>query len=47
MNNQDFNEKDWLLFKSKIADWQEAYMDRLNREYVEILNSNMRASERF
>ena len=24
-----FSEKDWKLFRSKIAGWQEAYMDKL------------------
>ncbi len=23
-----FSEKDWKLFRSKIAGWQEAYMDK-------------------
>lgn len=29
-----FSEKDWKLFRSKIADWQEAYMEKLNKEYI-------------
>lgn len=24
-----FSEKDWKIFRSKIADWQETYMDKL------------------
>ena len=32
-----FSEKDWKLFRSKIVDWQEAYMEKLNQEYVTIL----------
>ena len=32
------NEKDWKLFRSRIGLWQEAYMDRLNREYIELLS---------
>ena len=31
-----FSEKDWKIFRSKIAGWQEAYMDKLNKEYVEM-----------
>ena len=27
-----FSEKDWKLFRSKISDWQEAYMEKLNQE---------------
>lgn len=37
MQERGFTEKDWKLFRSKIADWQEAYMDRLNKEYIELL----------
>lgn len=33
-----FSEKDWKVFRSKIAGWQEAYMDKLNIEYIEILS---------
>ena len=32
-----FSEKDWKIFRSKIAGWQEAYMDKLNKEYIKIL----------
>ena len=28
-------------------EWQENYMDRLNKEYIEILNGNEDASEKF
>jgi hypothetical protein len=41
------NEKDWKLFRSRIADWQEAYMDRLNREYMEILTGEGNPSDKF
>ena len=33
-----FSEKDWRIFRSKIARWQEAYMDKLNNEYIAILS---------
>ena len=29
-----FSEKDWKIFRSKIAGWQEAYMDKLNKECI-------------
>ena len=29
-----FSEKDWKLFRKKISGWQEAYMEKLNREYI-------------
>ena len=42
-----FSEKDWKLFRNKIADWQEAYMEKLNREYIELLSSEGNASDKF
>ena len=42
-----FSEKDWKLFRSKIAGWQEAYIDKLNKEYMEILSGDGNASEKF
>ena len=42
-----FSEKDWKLFRSKIADWQEAYMEKLNREYIKLLSGEGNASEKF
>ncbi len=47
MQEQRFTEKDWKLFRSKIADWQESYMDRLNRQYIEILSENADPSDKF
>lgn len=43
----DFSEKDWKLFRSKIADWQEAYIDKLNKEYIEILSGAEDAAYKF
>jgi len=42
-----FTKKDWTLFRNKIADWQEAYMDRLNKEYIELLSEDINPSEKF
>lgn len=42
-----FSEQDWKLFRSKIADWQEAYMEKLNKEYIELLSSDGNASDKF
>ena len=47
MSLQDYTERDWKLFKSRIADWQERHMDRLNHEYVELLNGDGTPSEKF
>ncbi|MBU5360226.1 hypothetical protein KQI58_03920 [Enterococcus raffinosus] len=46
-SNTDFTEKDWKLFRNKIAGWQEAYMDRLNGEYLELLTQDSAASDKF
>lgn len=43
----DVNEKDWKLFRKRLPDWQEAYMDKLNREYMELLNSEGTPSDKF
>lgn len=41
-------ETDWKLFRKKLPGWQEACMDRLNKEYMEILSQEDRnPSDRF
>ena len=47
MEMQRVKESDWKLFRAKLPGWQEAYMDRLNHEYVSLLNGNGKASEKF
>ena len=47
MQERGFTEQDWKLFRKKIAKWQEAYMDRLNGEYIELLSGNANPSEKF
>lgn len=44
---RDFSEKDWKLFRKKITDWQESYMERLCKEYIDLLSSDIDASDRF
>ena len=41
------NESDWKMFRKKLPDWQEAYMDRLNREYAAILAGSGSAADKF
>lgn len=41
------SKKDWKLFREKIAVWQETYMEKLLKEYVEYLNSDLPASTKF
>ena len=40
-------EKDWKLFRKKLPEWQEAYLERLIKEYAELLNGDDAASEKF
>ena len=47
MQAQRFKERDWTLFKNKITNWQESYMDRLNKEYIELLSEDANPSEKF
>ena len=47
MSEYGFTKKDWVLFREKIADWQEAYMDKLVEEYKSILNSDALSSDKY
>lgn len=47
MERMGFPEKDWKLFRSRVSGWQEAYMDRLNKEYIELLSGEGNASDKF
>ena len=38
---------DWKLFKNKIQEWQERYIEKLNNEYIEILNGKESAADKF
>ena len=40
-------EQDWKLFRKKLLLWKEAYMDRLNQEYIRLLSKEGLASEKF
>lgn len=43
----EITNQDWKLFRQQLPGWQEAYMDRLNREYAEILAGEGNPSEKF
>lgn len=47
MQERGFTEKDWKLFRDKVLDWQEAYMNRLNKEYIKLLSEDINPSEKF
>lgn len=39
--------KDWKLYRERIGDWQEAYMEKLVQEYVKYLQGDLPASTKF
>ena len=41
------SKSDWKLFRSRIGEWQENYMERLVKEYIQLLNSSEAASDKF
>lgn len=43
----DVKERDWKIFRKKIIIWQENYMQKLNNEYIEILQRDNEASKNF
>lgn len=42
-----FTENDWRLFRTLIVQWQERYMERLNQEYISLLNGDGTPSDKF
>lgn len=38
---------DWKLFRDRISEWQEAYMEHLLKEYIDLLNGAENASDKF
>lgn len=47
MAGDGFTKRDWTLFREKVPGWQEAYMDKLNKEYIELLSRDANPSEKF
>ena len=45
MNN--VNEKDWKLFKKLVPVWQEKYIQKINKEYIDILSKNNSSAKNF
>ena len=33
----EISKRDWKLFRERVSDWQERYMEQLTKEYIEIL----------
>ena len=40
----EVSKSDWKLFRTSIGDWQEAYMERLVKEYMDLLEGEENAS---
>lgn len=47
MKEKGFINNDWIIFRNKVANWQEAYMDKLNKEYIDLLSEDDNPSEKF
>ena len=43
----EISKRDWKLFRERVPDWQEHYMERLTKEYIELLSASGNASDRF
>lgn len=46
MHKDIFVEKDWKLFRKKVADWQEKHIEKLTREYIDLLSGDSNASDK-
>ncbi len=43
----DISKADWKLFCIRVPEWQEHYMERLQKEYIQLLSSPGNASDHF
>ena len=43
----EISKVDWKLFRERVPGWQEQYMGRLNKEYIDLLSSAGNASDHF
>ena len=43
----EISKEDWKLFCEKVPMWQENYMERLTKTYIDLLSSPGNASEHF
>lgn len=47
MNDRGFTEEDWQLLRKRIPEWQESCIDKLNREYIQLLSEDRSPAEKF
>lgn len=43
----EISKQDWKLFRERLPEWQEHYMERLAKEYIDLLNAPGNASDHF
>lgn len=43
----DISKRDWKLYRERVPEWQEHYMERLTKEYIELLSDPGNASDHF
>ena len=43
----EISKADWKLFRVRLAEWQEAHMERLTHEYIKLLQGEGNASDKF
>ncbi len=41
------SKRDWKLYRERIGEWQEHYMEKLVKEYADYLSSDLPASTKF
>lgn len=43
----EISKSDWKLYREKVPEWQEHYMERLTKEYIALLSGQGNASDHF
>ena len=43
----EISKKDWKLYRERLPEWQEHFMERLSKEYIELLSAPGNASDHF
>ena len=43
----EISKSDWKLFRERVPEWQEHYMERLTKEYIKLLSAPGNASDHF
>ena len=43
----EISKSDWKLYRERVPEWQEHYMERLTKEYINLLSGPGKASDHF